>query len=111
MIGVTAREMQIILDVIRQNAADCNVLAFGSRYKGSTNESSDLDLVFDGGEKLGFMRLQAIKEAFWESDLPYRVDVLDYHAISPEFRAIIDEGHERIQERIYDAKLKIQNAK
>jgi len=33
-------------------------------------------------------------EAFQESGLPFRVDVLDWHAISPEFRQVIKRKYE-----------------
>jgi hypothetical protein len=31
-----------------------------------------------------------LEDAFSESDMPFRVDVVDYRAVSDEFRAIID---------------------
>jgi len=98
MICVSDFELDIILDIIKKYSSDCDVLAFGSRYKWTPKDHSDLDLAFvqkEGG-KLGFNRIGDLKEAFSESDLPYRVDVLDYNAISPEFRAIIDRGNEVI---------------
>ena len=99
MIQISEKERKIINDIISQLAPDCDVLIFGSRYHGKAWEYSDLDLAFVGEGKLGFDRCFDLKEAFSESDLPYRVDVLDYHAISPEFRAIIDEGNEKIFSR------------
>jgi len=42
------------------------------------------------------MKLAEIRKAFEESELPYRVDVLDYFGISSEFQAIIDDGYEVI---------------
>ena len=98
MICVSDFELDIILNIIKKHASDCDVLAFGSRYKWTPKDYSDLDLAFvqkEGG-KLGLNRIGHLKEAFSESDLPYRVDVLDYNAISPEFRAIIDRGNEVI---------------
>ena len=99
MIQISEEEFKIIDAIISQLAPDCDVLIFGSRYHGKAWEYSDLDLAFVGEGKLGFDRCFDLKEAFSESDLPYRVDVLDYHAISPEFRAIIDEGNEKIFSR------------
>jgi len=98
MICVSDFELDIILDIIKKYASDCDVLAFGSRYKWTPKDYSDLDLAFvqKEGDKLGLNRTGDLKEAFAESDLPYRVDVLDYHAISPEFRAIIDRENEVI---------------
>jgi len=30
------------------------------------------------------------------SDLPFRVDILDWNAISPEFKKVIEQGYEVI---------------
>jgi predicted nucleotidyltransferase len=96
MIAVSKEEFHIIQEIIRHYAADCCVYAFGSRYKGTPKVYSDLDLAFDGGKPLGMMRIQRLKEAFEDSSLPYRVDVVDYRAVSKEFRAIIDCGNEQV---------------
>jgi len=44
--------------------------------------------------------LGELKDAFEESDLPYRADVLDWNEISPAFQAtIMRGGYEIIQDR------------
>ncbi|GHU46523.1 hypothetical protein FACS1894120_3490 [Clostridia bacterium] len=96
MIHVTDDEMLIIQDIIKEYAPDCDVLVYGSRYKGTHWKYSDLDLSFKGKKKLGLYRIGDIKEAFAESDLPYRVDVHDYNATADSFKAIIDSGCETI---------------
>jgi len=98
MICVSAFEHQIIIDIIKEYASDCDVFAFGSRYKWVPKDYSDLDLAFKpkNGEKLGFDRSWRIKDAFTESDLPYTVDVVDYYATEDYFKAIIDSGNEKI---------------
>jgi predicted nucleotidyltransferase len=65
-------------------------LAFGSRLKQTHHASSDLDLAVVGKEKLSFSTVGRLKEDFMESDIPYKIDILDYHAVSPGFREIID---------------------
>ena len=40
-----------------------------------------------------------LREAFEESDLPFRVDVVDYRTVSEAFRAIIDQSYEVIQQK------------
>ncbi|MDR1521820.1 MAG: nucleotidyltransferase domain-containing protein [Streptococcaceae bacterium] len=101
MISVSKEEMEIILGIINKYAADCDVLVFGSRYKQTPKVYSDLDLAFDSGKPLNIMRIQQLKEAFEESILPYRVDVVDYRAVSDNFRGIIDRGNEWIFQK-YD---------
>lgn len=98
MIDVSAAHLQIILDILKAHAPECEVRAFGSRVKRTAKNYSDLDLVIVGRTKLPFQKLAALQTAFEESDLPYRIDVLDWHTISPEFQKIIEQGYEVIQE-------------
>jgi len=92
MISVSSRELEIVLDIIKTYAPAYDVLAFGSRFHGKIKKYSDLDLAFVGKDKLSLKTRFLLEDAFSESDLPFRVDVLDYLAVSPEFRAIIDGG-------------------
>jgi predicted nucleotidyltransferase len=91
MIDATEKQVQIILTILKQFVPDCEVRVFGSRYNGNVKEYSDLDLTIVGKEKLDWKILADIKEAFEESDLPFRVDLLDWNAISLEFRKVIVE--------------------
>ena len=95
MIYATKSELEIITDIIERHAPHCVVFVFGSRYRGNHKKYSDLDLAFmlPNKERLGLKRIGQLEYAFMESNLPYRVDVLDYNAISPEFRAVIDAGN------------------
>jgi type I restriction enzyme S subunit len=96
MVCVSNEGFIIIQDIINKHVADCCVYAFDSWYKGTSKSYSDLNLAFDGGKPLDIIRIQQLKEAFEDSSLPYRVDVVDYRAVSEEFRVIIDCGNERI---------------
>ena len=98
MIAISQAELNEILDIIKANAPDCDVFVFGSRYKNINKDYSDLDLAFRSPEsmKLEHVRRHLLEDAFSESDLPYRVDVVDYNSISDEFRRIIDKGYEMI---------------
>ena len=96
MIAVSLYEMEIILSVIKKHVPNCDVLVFGSRYKLTHNDKSDLDLAIVGNSKLNIRLVSAIKEDFMESDLPFKVDVIDYHSISDSFREIIDRSNVRI---------------
>lgn len=65
------------------------VWVFGSRARGAARPASDLDLAVDAGRPLTRGEFGALADAFEESDLPYRVDVADLHAVSPSFLARI----------------------
>lgn len=96
MIYIGEDDLKRVRAILKAHVPDCMVLAFGSRVKGTHRLTSDLDIAIVGDAKLPFGTIGAIKEDFMESDLPFRVDVLDYHGISTEFRAVIDEEHEVI---------------
>jgi predicted nucleotidyltransferase len=88
-----------MLSTIKTFAPDCDVLAFGSRYSWTAKDTSDLDLAFIGNEKLGLAKRTKIEMAFEATDLPYRVDVVDYNSVSNSFRNIIDSGNEIIHRK------------
>lgn len=66
------------------------VNAFGSRARGTAKPWSDLDLVVEGPAALSIASLAELAEAFEDSALPWKVDVVDRATVSPEFAAIID---------------------
>ena len=96
MICVSEEEKKEILRVIKTFAPDYDVLVFGSRYKWDSKDHSDIDLVFAGDSKMPPIQIFKLREAYDATNLPYRVDILDYNAISESFRKIIDAGNEVI---------------
>jgi type I restriction enzyme S subunit len=63
---------------------------FGSRATvGRARPLSDLDLAIDAGRRLALDEVAALVEAFSESDLPYKVDVVDWRGIDERFRQTI----------------------
>jgi len=65
------------------------VYVFGSRAKGTARKVSDLDLAIDAHRKLTLSEEIALKEAFDESDLPMKVDIVDLHSVSESFKEMI----------------------
>lgn len=96
MICVTENEMDIILKILKKHVPKAEVFVFGSRYKGTNKEHSDIDIAVDFKRKMSLKEHTVICEAFEESELPFRVDVLDYNNVSPEFRLLIDAGYEKL---------------
>ena len=72
--------------------------AFGSRATWTSKDYSDLDLAIVGSGPLDRRMLGRLKEAFEDSDLPIRVDVLDWHSISESFRTVIERDYVVVQE-------------
>lgn len=96
MIAASSEEFEIIINILNAHIKKGKVYAFGSRYKNNNRKFSDFDIAIDTGEKLSFEFLNILKEAFEESDLPYRVDIIDYNNISDKFKKIVDGGNEII---------------
>ncbi len=100
MINVTPQELIIVQQLIGTAFPDVEARVFGSRYRGTVKPYSDLDIALVGEGKLDWLQVSRLREAFAESDLPYRVDILDWHAISPVFQQIIAQGYAVIQEKL-----------
>ena len=79
----------IVRSALRRHVPDREVLAFGSRATWTAKEYSDLDLVIMGEEPLSLHAASALDEALGESNLPFKVDVVDWARIDEEFRRII----------------------
>lgn len=98
MIDLEAPYLQLLRRILGQHLPGWEVRLFGSRVRGTARKFSDIDLVVVGASAVPEQTLTDLRDAFDDSDLPYKVDVLDWQAITPEFRKVIeDQGFERIQ--------------
>ena len=68
---------------------DARVYVFGSRATGRAKRGSDLDLAIDAGRALSAVEAGRIADGFEESDLPYRVDVIDLQSASAEMTSAL----------------------
>ena len=82
--------------ILQEYVPDCEVWAFGSRVGSTTKRFSDLDLALVSTTAVPTRQLALLTNAFEESDLPIRVDVVDWQSIPPAFRQRIAEHHEII---------------
>jgi uncharacterized protein len=65
------------------------VWVFGSRATGGARRYSDLDLAIDAGRPLTLDEIANLSEAFHDSALPYKVDLVDWHDLDTRFRQTI----------------------
>ncbi len=87
----------LVREILKRHISNCQVWAFGSRVNGTAKEYSDLDLVILSKEDLPPQKIFQLKDDFEESDLPFRVDLLDWNKISKDFQNIIQARYEVIQ--------------
>jgi type I restriction enzyme S subunit len=97
MIDIVPAHLETVKGILRSHVPECEVRAYGSRVTGAAKSYSDLDIAVKGTKTLDTSRLNRLVEAFQDSDLPFRVDVLDWNGISESFREVIDKRYEVIQ--------------
>jgi type I restriction enzyme, S subunit len=90
--------LEIVRGILQRHVPRHAVWAFGSRARGTTKPHSDLDLAVIGTEPLSLGVIAALTNAFGESDLPWRVDVVDWATTSDTFRKIIERDKVVVQE-------------
>lgn len=79
--------LQTILQILQQHLPNqSNVWVFGSRVTGTAKKFSDIDLLIDAAEPLSLGLMARLAYDFEESDLPYKVDLVDWTAIDESFR-------------------------
>ena len=97
MFDLTDEHLSEVRRILSEHMPDCEARVFGSRVRGRARKYSDLDIALVGDAKIDERRIESLKDAFADSDLPFRVDVLDWHAISDSFRKVIEKGYEVVQ--------------
>ena len=90
LVDIRPDHLRIVQDVLRDHLpAGVEVWVFGSRAQWSAREGSDLDLALEGETELARTVLDALNDAFEESDLPYTVDVVDINRVNERIRQIV----------------------
>jgi len=86
-------ELEIVREILRRHVPNREVWAFGSRVKGTARPYSDLDLAVLGDQPLPLLVRAELAEEFSESDLPFKVDIVDWATTSERFRQIIESEY------------------
>jgi predicted nucleotidyltransferase len=68
---------------------------FGSRAKAQCKKLSDLDLFYI--EEIPQKIITMIEEEFEDSDLPYKVDLVNYNTCDRDFKERINKSYIRLQ--------------
>lgn len=92
MIDLSESHLHKVREILKQRVPGCETRVFGSRVTGRSKPTSDLDLAVVGVTDPE--ALSRLREDFQESDLPFRVDVVDWAQLTPEFQAIISRKFE-----------------
>lgn len=97
LLDVGDAQWAIIQGILHKHIPDREVWAFGSRAKWTAKEFSDLDLAVIGQKPMPQDVAAALADDFSESDLPWKVDLVDWATTSPSFRHIIERDKVVVQ--------------
>lgn len=89
-IDLSEAQLLLVNAILQTHVPDLPVWAFGSRVTGKARPYSDLDLALITKKPLPLAQRAALAEAFSESDLPWKVDLVDWATTSHAFRRIIE---------------------
>jgi predicted nucleotidyltransferase len=89
-IALRVDHRRLVLQILRAHLpANTKAGVFGSRATGRARRYSDLDLAIDAGRRLMLDESAGLAEAFSESDLPFRVDLVDWHDVDDRWRRTV----------------------
>ena len=96
-VHLTSAELEEVKRVIEQCLPlSATVWVFGSRASGRATRSSDLDLALDIGRPVSLEERADLEEAFSESLLPMRVDLVDLATVDAAFAQRIYQTRKRL---------------
>lgn len=81
------RHVESIRGILRTHLPDARVFLVGSRARGTAKPFSDVDLLIEDPPALEPIVRARLRVAFEESNLPYKVDLLEWSSVSPPLRA------------------------
>ena len=91
-LSIMPAHLAMVRAILTTHVPTHEVWAFGSRVNGSAKEFSDLDLVVIGEKPLSIAVHANLVDDFSESDLPYKVDVIDWARTDAAFRQSIQRN-------------------
>ncbi len=92
LLQLNEKHLALIRELLNRHLPGVEVWAYGSRIKGTAKPWSDLDLVVFA-DPLQQNAVGELREAFEESDLPFRVDLFVWDELPASFKENINENH------------------
>lgn len=96
-IEVSPEEWRIVCEILQRHVPQFDVWVFGSRAKRTAKKYSDLDLAILSKQPLSLSISAALADDFSESNLPWKVDLVDWATLSDSFRKVIERDKVLVQ--------------
>lgn len=89
-VALSHAEWEIVSEILRRRLPGREIWVYGSRARGvRVKKYSDLDLAIEG-PPLSLEARSDLAEAFDNSDLPFKVDIIEVESLEPEFRQRVE---------------------
>ena len=88
-IQLNKEQISIVKLVLLKNFGDTDFWIYGSRAKGNAKKNSDVDIIIKGKKSFTMFDIGRAKADLAESDLPYLIDIIDWHSVNEGFLEII----------------------
>lgn len=90
---VTQKQLKIIKEIVfsKLDQTKYSVFIFGSRSIGTNEKFSDIDIGIEGPKIPAMMKID-LEDAFETSNLPYRVDIVDFSTVSEKFKQVAKQS-------------------
>ncbi|MFM7390242.1 MAG: restriction endonuclease subunit S, partial [Vampirovibrionales bacterium] len=98
-LDLKTNEKKIVLDLLKRYIPHVGVWAYGSRARWNARPDSDLDLVAFANDT-DKRAIADLKEAFEESDLPFKVDLFVWAKVPEHFHTTIQKEKVVVQEML-----------
>jgi len=86
MSDMDAHSRAEVARIVRAHLGGQEIRLVGSRARGTAKRFADIDVLVMNREPLSPSARALINTAFEESDLPYKVDLLEWASLTPAFR-------------------------
>ena len=98
-LALRPRHLAMLQALLHQHLPHAEVWAYGSRVNGNGHDASDLDLVVrqPNDLKQPTRALGETQEALSESNLPIRVEIVDWARIPASFQREIEQAYVAVQ--------------
>lgn len=80
--GLTGKQTNLLIAILKKYIRTGSVVVFGSRAKGNYTERSDIDIALRNVQFFPSFSLGGLIDEIAESDFPYLADVLIYEDIA-----------------------------
>ena len=91
-IDITAEQRKTVLALLERHLPNTTAWVYGSRAQWAARPQSDLNMVVFATPEHN-SRVSDLREAFEESNLPFRVDLFVWDAVPEQFRKQIKRDH------------------